>query len=151
MGEYARKLRARTLGNTQAPTAAADAPKQMTNSEFLHQRQMFCVIDGIPYVAAPNDSRYHREWMNELVDGGHIDDRTYNQSPRGFYLAPDMVWYRGPMQPVGMRDITEKIAVLTLMMALPQETMVYSGARSGHDDVLKGVNMIGTIQDISEY
>lgn len=152
MGEYARKLRARTLGRNPEPVATkvANTPKEMTNREFHQQRRMFCVINGVAHVAEVGDSRYHRQWMDGLVEGGVLDDRTYNLSPRGFYLAPEMVWYRGPMQPVGMRSITESIGDLSLMMELPPETEVYSGARSGPDDVFKGLNMVGTVQDLLE-
>jgi hypothetical protein len=144
MGEYARKLQARAAGKKQQ---AAAAPKQMSNADFLRKRRMFCVIKGKAHVAELGDSRYHRQWMDELVGGG-LDDRTYNQSPRGFYLAPEMVWYRGAMQPVSTGTIRESLADLTADMALPSDTEVYTGARSGPDDVFTGAHLIGTIQDL---
>jgi hypothetical protein len=144
MGEYSRKLRARAAGKQ-----AAAAPKEMSAREFYRQRRMFCVIDGEAHVAELGDSRYHRQWMDGLVDGG-LDDRTYNQSPRGFYLAPKIVWYRGAMEPVSMRTISESLADIVSKMALPLETEVYSGARIGPDDVLKGAHLIGTVQNFLE-
>lgn len=149
MGEYGRRLQARLSGKgpaLQASRVAAEPPR-MSSKEFQRERRMFCVIDGKAYVADQTDSRYHREWMDGLVEGG-MDDRTYKLSPRGYYLAPDMVWYRGPFQMVSMRTICEHLSELVDLMQLPLDTKVYSGARIGHDDVLSGEAMMGTIEDM---
>lgn len=148
MGEYARKLRARLAGKDVANGGHRVAePSPMTNREFQRKRRMFCVVDGKAFAADPEDTRYHREWMDDLVAGG-IDERAYARAPRGYHLAPDMVWYRGPFSPVGMRDIRDHLRDLVELMDLPPETKVYSGARPGHDDVLKGEALVGTIQDL---
>lgn len=148
MGEYARKLRARLAGKGMASARAQNVePPLMTNREFHTQRRMFCVVDGKAHVADQADARYHREWMDALIEGG-VEERVYARSPRGYYLAPDMVWYRGPFSPVGMRDIREHLQELVDLMDLPPDTRVYSGARPGYDDVLKGETLVGTIEDI---
>lgn len=148
MGEYGRRLRARLAGKDTAPGRPEVAePPRMTGREFQRLRRMFCVIDGKTHVADAADSRYHREWMNGLVEGG-IGDMSYGRSPRGYYLAPDMVWYRGPFSPVSMRSIREHLVELVEAMGLPHDTKVYSGARPGHDDVLKGETLVGTIEDL---
>lgn len=147
MGEYGRRLRARMAGKDAAAGPRAAEPPRMTGREFQRLRRMFCVIEGKAHVADADDARYHREWMDGLVDGG-ISEFSYERSPRGYYLAPDMVWYRGPFSPVGMRAIREHLVDLVERMALPHDTKVYSGARPGHDDVLKGEALVGTVADL---
>lgn len=149
MGEYQRKLRARLAGRVAdiPGRGRATEPQPMTGREFQRRRRMFCVVEGIVYVTSLEDSRYHREWMDDLGQD-RMDDRTYARSPRGYYLAPDLVWYRGTFEGVGMRAIREHLQEVADIMDLPTDTRVYSGARSGPDDVLKGETMVGTIKDL---
>ncbi len=145
MGEYQRALRARLRGTKQAQAqpvtllgtrrSEPSAPK----ADFLGSRRMFAVVGDEVRVAGPGAPRFHREWLKDL------DDRAFNRIVRGYYLAPDIVFYRGRFDVVPMREIRMHLPRLKALLELPEDTQVHSGARPTNGDDMVGEHHLGPL------